>query len=208
MESCSGRVGRVDKIIVTGRGPLVGEVGVAGSKNAVLPSLFATVLTSERCRLRNVPRLTDVRTACRLLAVLGVSVNEIEDGRFVRVFQRVQNWLLAAVKADEVLDPKQRRLAGNELNYIGDPRFDPDRWRLPMLENSGFVKIPAGSFLMGSDKEKDPRARKDELPQHTVKLSEYWINVHPVTVAQYKVFLDDCGEEPDEDWKKENKYDE
>jgi len=70
----------VDRIIVRGGGPLAGEVEVAGSKNAVLPSLFATVLTSERCRLRNVPNLADVRTACRLLRVLGVRAGEIERG--------------------------------------------------------------------------------------------------------------------------------
>lgn len=74
----------MDAIIVSGPKPLVGDVEVAGSKNAVLPLLFATLLTSHACRLRNVPRLADVVTACRLLQWLGVGVDRIEGGRALR----------------------------------------------------------------------------------------------------------------------------
>ena len=48
-----------------------------------------------------------------------------------------------------------------------------------------WVVIPAGEFLMGSDKQKDLNARDDELPQHRVTLSEYAIARVPVTNAQY-----------------------
>ncbi len=68
-------------MIVTGPSRLVGEVEAAGSKNAVLPALFATLLTKEPCRIRNVPRLADVRTARRLLELLGVVVEPADDGR-------------------------------------------------------------------------------------------------------------------------------
>jgi formylglycine-generating enzyme required for sulfatase activity len=43
--------------------------------------------------------------------------------------------------------------------------------------------IPAGEFLMGSDNGKDSDAQNNEMPQHTVNLSEYWIGRFPVTVA-------------------------
>jgi len=52
-----------------------------------------------------------------------------------------------------------------------------------------FVRVPAGEFLMGSDKTKDPMASNYELPQHTVFLDEYYIGKHPVTNRQYQVFL-------------------
>ena len=71
----------MDEIIVRGPQPLSGEVEAAGSKNAVLPALFATLLTSQRCVLRNVPRLADVTTACRLLERLGARVESIDEGR-------------------------------------------------------------------------------------------------------------------------------
>jgi formylglycine-generating enzyme required for sulfatase activity len=56
-----------------------------------------------------------------------------------------------------------------------------------------FVRIPAGEFLMGSDKSRDPAAEDDELPQHNVYLSEYYIGKYEVTNAQYAVFAQAKG---------------
>jgi UDP-N-acetylglucosamine 1-carboxyvinyltransferase len=64
----------VDKIVVRGGRPLRGEVEVSGAKNSALPLLFASLLTPERCRFRNVPELADVRTTVRLLQHLGVEL--------------------------------------------------------------------------------------------------------------------------------------
>jgi len=47
------------------------------------------------------------------------------------------------------------------------------------------VYVPAGEFLMGSDKAKDSQAFDDELPQHTVYLDSFWIDKIEVTNAQY-----------------------
>jgi formylglycine-generating enzyme required for sulfatase activity len=62
----------------------------------------------------------------------------------------------------------------------------------------GFVRIPEGRFLMGSDKASDPDANDDELPQHTVVLPEYFIARYPVTVAQFRAFVEDTGHQPEE----------
>jgi UDP-N-acetylglucosamine 1-carboxyvinyltransferase len=75
----------MDAMIVQGPSRLAGEVEVGGSKNAVLPVLFATLLTDERCQVRNVPRLTDVRTAQRLLEQLGVRLEVSADGHTIDV---------------------------------------------------------------------------------------------------------------------------
>lgn len=53
------------------------------------------------------------------------------------------------------------------------------------------VYVPAGPFLMGSDKARDPQALDDELPQHEVSLPGYWIGKYPVTVAQFREFAAD-----------------
>ena len=60
---------------ITGNGPLNGEVGISGAKNAVLPILMATILTSEECTITNVPRLLDVNLTINLLEHLGATVN-------------------------------------------------------------------------------------------------------------------------------------
>jgi serine/threonine-protein kinase len=46
------------------------------------------------------------------------------------------------------------------------------------------VYVPAGEFLMGSDKAKDSQADSNELPQHTVYLDP-WVDQTEVTNAQY-----------------------
>ena len=54
--------------------------------------------------------------------------------------------------------------------------------------NMDFVLIPAGPFLMGSDKAKDSQASDDELPQHTVTLGNYYIGKFEVTNEQWAIF--------------------
>jgi hypothetical protein len=44
-----------------GGGPVDGEVEISGAKNAVLPIMAATLVTSEPCTIRRVPDLSDVR---------------------------------------------------------------------------------------------------------------------------------------------------
>ena len=58
------------------------------------------------------------------------------------------------------------------------------------------VYVPPGPFLMGSDPEADGDARSDEQPQYTVELPGYWIGRYPVTVGQYRTFVQESGHKP------------
>ena len=78
----------MDTIVIRGGAILNGEVVVSGSKNAALPLLFSTLLTRERCVLRNVPALADVRTAMAVLEHLGARVSRSPDGHDVMVEAR------------------------------------------------------------------------------------------------------------------------
>jgi UDP-N-acetylglucosamine 1-carboxyvinyltransferase len=63
----------VEKILVRG-GPdfrLKGKVRMSGAKNAALPAIAAGLLTAGEIRLRNVPRVKDVRTILTLIRELG-----------------------------------------------------------------------------------------------------------------------------------------
>lgn len=62
------------------------------------------------------------------------------------------------------------------------------------------VAIPAGVFLMGSNKTKDPHALDREVPQHRVYLSEYFIGKYPLTNKQYSVFLQATEHRPPSHW--------
>ncbi len=61
-------------IVVEGGYTLNGEVSVSGAKNAALPILAATLLTSDECYLENLPDIEDIRTMASLLRSLGADV--------------------------------------------------------------------------------------------------------------------------------------
>ena len=65
----------MDKLLIRGGRALNGTVTISGAKNAALPELCAALLTAEPVTLRNVPRLQDVSTACKLLRNLGVTID-------------------------------------------------------------------------------------------------------------------------------------
>ncbi|WP_294497599.1 UDP-N-acetylglucosamine 1-carboxyvinyltransferase [uncultured Gemmiger sp.] len=58
-------------IEVRGGRTLAGSIAPPAAKNSVLPLLAATLLCGEPCRLRGVPRLTDVDTSLALLTAVG-----------------------------------------------------------------------------------------------------------------------------------------
>src|SRR5579863_2633887 len=64
----------MEKFIIEGGKPLKGEIKVSGSKNATLPILAATLLTDGVCEIKNVPKLRDTLTMCKLLRSLGKTV--------------------------------------------------------------------------------------------------------------------------------------
>jgi formylglycine-generating enzyme required for sulfatase activity len=51
------------------------------------------------------------------------------------------------------------------------------------------LHIPAGEFLMGSDKAQDSQASNDEIPQHKIYLSDYYIAKYPTTNAQWAAYM-------------------
>ena len=77
----------MDKLLVRGGVPLKGEVEISGAKNAVLPIMAATLLTSERCVIRRVPDLEDVKTMVAILQSLGAKVQHAGDTLIVEAIR-------------------------------------------------------------------------------------------------------------------------
>ena len=65
----------MDKLVLQGGLPVTGDVRISGAKNAALPLLCASLLTSEPLVLSNVPHLRDVTTMLRLLGQMGIEVS-------------------------------------------------------------------------------------------------------------------------------------
>jgi formylglycine-generating enzyme required for sulfatase activity len=56
----------------------------------------------------------------------------------------------------------------------------------------GLVKVPEGEFLMGSA---EAEGSDNEHPQHTLYLPTFYIGKHPVTVAEFRRFIEESGRE-------------
>ncbi len=73
----------MDSILVTGNGPLNGQIPIAGAKNACLTLMPATLLSEEPLTLTNAPRLSDIKTMTQLLQSLGAEVSSLQNGQVI-----------------------------------------------------------------------------------------------------------------------------
>ena len=74
----------MDKLIIEGGKRLSGTVEVSGSKNALLPILAATLLTKDKCVIKNAPDLRDTFSMLRILRYLGVNTDFKDNTIVVR----------------------------------------------------------------------------------------------------------------------------
>ncbi len=79
----------MDAFLLKGPVRLSGTVRASGAKNAALPALAAALLTDAPVTLDDVPDLADVKTMSRLLAGMGVAIEQPAPGRVVLDASRV-----------------------------------------------------------------------------------------------------------------------
>ena len=71
MEYIIAEVLSLKKILIRGGKKLNGSVKIQGAKNAVLPILSASILTEDKCVIRNCPDLSDVHNTVDIIRFLG-----------------------------------------------------------------------------------------------------------------------------------------
>jgi len=120
-------------------------------------------------------------------------VKQSQQGR--DLLDRVRERLCALVEGGH-LAARERAEAGDLLGQLDDPRFDPDCYHLPRTYRGapeplwGFVRIPAGPFVMAED----AKEQQLEIPY------DYWMARYPVTIAQFGAFVTAEGYENDGWW--------
>lgn len=65
---------------IKGGNPLYGEVTISGAKNAAVAILPASILVEGKCRVENVPDISDVRILLDILRDMGAEVSQPETG--------------------------------------------------------------------------------------------------------------------------------
>jgi formylglycine-generating enzyme required for sulfatase activity len=98
---------------------------------------------------------------------------------------------------------RARLAAGSALGQIGDSRFVKAQREGQRYVEPPLVRVPAGSFPMGSAWW-DRQRYDDERPQHQVRLPEYWIGRYPVTDAEFACFVDGGGYGDEQYWRTED----
>lgn len=83
---------------------------------------------------------------------------------------------------------QQRTSAGVAVGLLGDPRFKSNVWHLPAEPTLGFLRVRGGEFKMGADND-----------THTTHVPEFFVSRWPVTVEQYRAFVNnDDGHQPND----------
>ena len=107
-----------------------------------------------------------------LLEIGLVGVQRDEPGQ--KLHKKIQDWLLVAMRNDDVLTPVQRVAAGRTLAKLGDPRKS-----VLEAEHIELIDIPKGPFTMGEG---------DEAFQCPIK-EAYKISKFPITNEQFQEFV-------------------
>ena len=69
----------MDKLIIQGGTPLIGEVNISGMKNAAVAILPATLLINGCCVIDNLPDISDVKLCYQMLEALGAKIKYINN---------------------------------------------------------------------------------------------------------------------------------
>ena len=74
----------------------------------------------------------------------------------------------------------------DQHNIVGIDVQKLSSWPKP-VDYLGMVMIPGGTFEMGG------REEDNEQPIHTVEISDFYMDISPVTVGQYRQFVEETG---------------
>jgi UDP-N-acetylglucosamine 1-carboxyvinyltransferase len=112
----------MEKFHIEGGIPLKGEITPSGNKNAALPILAATLMTDQPIILHNVPNIRDVNDMRKLVASLGIKIEDLGGS----------SWRIAARSVRPAdLDPDLCRRIRASILLAG-----------PMLARTGGFRLP------------------------------------------------------------------
>lgn len=164
----------------------------------LVDGLFATILGE----VLDKPTLPKKARCAGLLGAVLTDLSPLgyrpSDGRYEQILRDAM--AVFDTKKSHAIPIDEAIAAAEAIGLAGDPRYvnlnSADLW----------VTIPAGEVLIGAQSLKvkspnyDTAASKDEGPVHEVKLQAYRIGKYPVTVLEYKRFLEAGGYAKAEYW--------
>jgi UDP-N-acetylglucosamine 1-carboxyvinyltransferase len=193
----------MEKLKVFGANKLKGHVRISGSKNASLPILAATLLSTKKIYLNNIPKVKDIETMLSLLDSLGskIKINkkknslEIDNSKILKTFAPYS--LVKTMRAGIlVLGPLLARFNNATVSFpggclIGSRPIDIHLKALARLGVhykiiKGYVHATAPNGLIGA---------KINFTKISVGATENLIIAS--TMAEGKTYLSNCAIEPE-----------
>lgn len=190
----------MDKLLITGRKRLAGEITISGAKNAALPILCAGLLTADTLALANVPRLQDVATMQKLLGQMGLSIAEKGDvlelcGRAITRLEAPYDMVKTMRASILVLGPLLARFGEAKVSLPGGCAIGsrPVDQHIKGLQAMGAdIRIEAGYIHAKAKKLKGTRVVTDMI---TVTGTENLLMA--ATLADGDTVLENAAREPE-----------
>jgi formylglycine-generating enzyme required for sulfatase activity len=137
-------------------------------------------------------RRPSLAAQARVAGLLGACVRDLTPVHYKPAdprYQQILDAVLAIFHAAKArgIEFRVRLEAAEALGQAGDPRLKENNW----------IRIEPGIFRMGTQKTDpaqpnfDGEARQDESPVHEVHLDAYEIGRYPVTVQEFRQFVED-----------------
>jgi UDP-N-acetylglucosamine 1-carboxyvinyltransferase len=193
----------MDKLLIRGGKRLDGELRIAGSKNAALPILAATLLAEEPVTLTNLPHLNDVTTMIELLGSMGVSlavgdqldaveVDASTTSRFAAPYELVKTMRASIL----VLGPMLSRFGRAHVSFPGGCAIGsrPVDLHLAGLEAMGASIHVEGGYI---NAEVEGRLRGDHILMETVTVGGTENIMMAATLAEGRTVIENAAREPE-----------
>lgn len=193
----------MDRVIkIVGGTPLRGTVQVSGSKNAALPILISSLLSSGPCRFNSVPDLQDIKTTLKVLSHLGVGMDiQLAKNQVCLSTQALQTFeapydLVRTMRASVlVLGPLVSRFGKAKVSLPGGCAIGarPINYHLAGLERLGAQIELENGYVVASAKKLKGNRVGFEFPSVTATENLMMAAV----LAEGESLLENCAKEPE-----------
>ncbi len=190
----------MDKFLIQGGHRLLGEVPIAGAKNAALPILAATLLADGEVHLSNVPSLRDIQTTQALLSRLGVRFRQAgqalcADARRIQTFSAPYELVRTMRASILVLGPLLARFGRADVSLPGGCAIGarPVNLHLSGLRAMGADIQVENGYIRARAK----RLRGARLVMELVTVTGTQNLMMAATLAQGETLIENAAREPE-----------
>jgi len=191
----------MDRLIIKGEADLRGSIRIKGSKNSALPIMVSALLSDCTLKLKNLPRLDDIKNMSKLLRCYGATIKTNEDNLDINC-QKITNKdadydIVRKMRASIlILGPLLTRFGEVKISLPGGCAIGtrPIDIHLEGLKKLGANFIVENGYVIGRVKEK-LIGNHISLPFPSVGATENILMAS--TIAKGKTIIENAAMEPE-----------